>query len=74
MAIELSPLTGVLKEESVIIDFGQFEGKSVLEICDDFPNFYEYLVEQKKEGNFSIKRNADKSYRLYINDYLNTIH
>ena len=32
MAQEQSPLTGIIEEDKVVIDFGEFEGKSVLEI------------------------------------------
>ena len=66
MAQETSPLTGILKEEQVFIDFGEHEGKSVLEISDTNPDFYDYLVGQKEVGNFAIRRSRDKSFRLYV--------
>jgi hypothetical protein len=62
----VSPLTGVIAEENVVIDFGEFEGKSVLEIADLFPDFYQYLIQQKDLGNFYIKRSKDKVFRLYV--------
>ncbi len=65
---DLSPVTGILAEEHVVIDFGEHEGKSVLEISDTTPNFYEFLIEQKESGNFAIRRTRDKIYRLYINE------
>jgi len=72
MAQEQSPLTGIIAEEKVVIDFGEFEGKSVLEIADTRPEFYQFLVEQKEQGNFSIRRTKDKIYRLYVHQgYLN---
>ncbi len=69
---EISPVTGILAEENVFIDFGEHEGKSVLEISDTTPNFYEFLKEQKDDGNFAIRRTKEKTYRLYINE--NTIN
>jgi hypothetical protein len=66
MAQLQSPLTGIIEEDKVVIDFGEFEGKSVLEIADTKPDYYEFLVNQKESGNFSIRRTKDKIYRLYI--------
>ena len=66
MQQEVSPLTGILAEETVVIDFGENEGKSVLEIADTMPEFYDYLVTQRQEGNFSIRRTKDKIFRLYV--------
>jgi hypothetical protein len=66
MAQAQSPLTGIIEEDKVVIDFGEFEGKSVLEIADTKPEYYEFLVTQKESGNFSIRRTKDKVYRLYI--------
>jgi len=66
MAQDLSPLTGIIAEDKVVIDFGEYEGKSVLEIADTRPDFYQYLVEQKESGNFAIRRTKDKVFRLYI--------
>jgi len=64
--IEESPLTGILKEENVYIDFGEHEGKSVLEIADTAPSFYTYLMDQKDVGNFAIRRDQNKLFRLYL--------
>jgi hypothetical protein len=66
MAQALSPLTGIIEEDKVVIDFGEFEGKSVLEIADTRPEYYEFLMSQKELGNFAIRRTKDKIYRLYI--------
>lgn len=63
---EVSPLTGILAEDAVVIDFGEHEGKSVLEIADTCPDFYGYLINQRVEGNFSIRRTKDKIFRLYV--------
>lgn len=65
-AKEQSPLTGILKEESVVIDFGEHEGKSVLQINDENPEFYSFLVEQREQGNFAIRRSKDKVFRLFV--------
>lgn len=65
---EVSPLTGILAEESVVIDFGEHEGKSVLEIADTNPDFYNFLISQREEGNFVIRRSKDKIFRLYVHN------
>ncbi|MAZ48890.1 MAG: hypothetical protein CME65_10020 [Halobacteriovoraceae bacterium] len=66
LPVEVSPLTGIIAEEAVVIDFGEHEGKSVLEINDTCPDFYSYLVDQRETGNFSIRRMKNKEYRLYV--------
>lgn len=66
----ISPLTGILEEDKVFIDFGEHEGKSVLEVADTLPDFYQYMVEVKESGNFFIRRGKDKLFRLYINESL----
>jgi broad specificity phosphatase PhoE len=72
MAQEQSPLTGIIAEDKVVIDFGEFEGKSILEIADTRPDYYQFLLDQKENGNFSIRRTKDKVFRLYIHqNYLN---
>ncbi len=63
---EVSPLTGIIAEDLVVIDFGEHEGKSVLEIADTEPDFYNFLIDQRIEGNFSIRRSKDKIFRLYV--------
>jgi broad specificity phosphatase PhoE len=70
MAQELSPLTGIIEEDKVVIDFGEFEGKSVLEIADTRPEYYQFLLTQKDTGNFSIRRTKDKIFRLYVHQSL----
>jgi len=62
-----SPVTGVIDEGLVIIDFGKYEGKSVQEIADLDPVFYEKLATEKENGVFAIRRHRDKTFRLYIN-------
>ncbi|HLE12917.1 MAG: hypothetical protein A2504_13195 [Bdellovibrionales bacterium RIFOXYD12_FULL_39_22] len=66
MAQEASPLTGIIEEDKVFVDFGEHEGKSVLEIADTFPDFYDFLIERKNSGRCSIRRSKDKTFRLYI--------
>ena len=63
---ELSPLTGIIEEDQVIVDFGEHEGKSVLEVADTLPDFYEYLIEKKNTGLCTIRRSKDKCFRLYV--------
>jgi hypothetical protein len=65
-----SPLTGVLEEDTVVIDFGEHEGKSVLQVNDENPEFYSFLLEQKEQGNSMIKRTKDKTFKLYVTSNL----
>lgn len=67
MSSVASPLTGVIDEKDVIIDFGEFEGRSVLEVKDANPAVYQQLVQEKEQDNIAIRRNRDKSFRLYMN-------
>mgnify|MGYP003394164754 CR=1 FL=1 len=62
-----SPVTGVIDEGLVIIDFGKYEGKSVQEIHVVDPIFYERLASERENGVFAIRRHRDKTFRLYIN-------
>jgi hypothetical protein len=72
MAIqETSPITGILEEDRVFIDFGEHEGKSVLEIADTLPLYYDFLINQKNDGMCAIRRCRDKIFRLYVSRTLN---
>ena len=66
MKEETSPLTGIILEDQVFVDFGEHEGKSVLEIADTLPEYYEYLIEQKNQGMCAIKRGKNKFFRLHV--------
>lgn len=68
MAIPTSPLTGILEEDKVYIDFGEHEGKSILEVADTLPDFYDFLCEKKLNGKCIIRRSKDKSFRLYLSN------
>jgi hypothetical protein len=63
---EVSPLTGIFEEDRVYIDFGEHEGKSILEVSDTLPDFYNYLINEKSNGKCSIKRAKDKTFRLHL--------
>ena len=63
---ETSPLTGILEEDKVFVDFGEHEGKSILEIADTCPDYYEFLINAKNDGRCLIRRIKDKSFRLYV--------
>ena len=67
MAANASPVTGVIDEGLVIIDFGKYEGKSVEEIAALDRHFYDRLATEKENGVFAIRRHRDKTFRLYIN-------
>lgn len=60
-----SPVTGIIEEKDVIIDFGKYEGRTVSEIAEEDPDFYNVLASQK--DNFAIRRHRDKTFRLYMN-------
>ncbi|RYZ99072.1 MAG: hypothetical protein EOP11_19895 [Proteobacteria bacterium] len=66
----VSPLTGVIEEQDVIIDFGQYEGSSVSQLKNVDPDLYQQLVQEKENDNIAIRRNKDKSFRLYMNPLL----
>lgn len=63
---EVSPLTGILEEDQVFIDFGEHEGKSILEVSDTHPEYYDFLIEKKNDGRCAIRRSRDKIFRLYV--------
>ncbi len=67
MSQATSPITGIIDESQVIIDFGKYEGRSVKEVAEVDPDFYSNLVNEKGEGVYAIRRHRDKSFRLYLN-------
>ncbi len=62
-----SPITGIIDEANVIIDFGKHEGKTVREVSEADPEFYTSLADDKGEGVYAIRRHRDKTFRLYLN-------
>lgn len=66
----VSPLTGVIEESDVIVDFGQYEGQSVMDVKAADPDLYHQLVHEKENDNIAIRRNKDKTFRLYMNPLL----
>ena len=68
----VSPLTGIIEESQVFIDFGRYEGRTVSEVADADPEFYQRLIEQKE--HFAIRRHRDKTFRLYINPLFTLDH
>ncbi len=64
---QTSPVTGIIEETDVVIDFGKHEGRTVHEIADLDPAFYQRLASEKDSGIFAIRRHRDKTFRLYIN-------
>ena len=67
MSQSTSPITGIIDESEVIIDFGKYEGKSVQQIAELDHEFYEKLATEKENGSFAIRSTRDKTFRLYIN-------
>ena len=74
MSASSSPVTGIIDENLVIIDFGKYEGKSVQEVAELDPGFYHKLAAEKENGSFAIRRHRDKTFRLYINPLSNMDH
>jgi hypothetical protein len=62
-----SPITGIIDESAVVIDFGKHEGKTVKELAELDPEFYSALAGDKGEGVYAIRRHRDKTFRLYLN-------
>ncbi len=62
-----SPITGIIDERNVVIDFGKYEGRTVSEMAELDPDFYQKLASEKENGVFAIRRQRDKTFRLYIN-------
>ena len=62
-----SPITGIIDERNVFIDFGKYEGKTVFEMSEIDPDYYQKLAAEKENGIFAIRRHRDKTFRLYIN-------
>ena len=71
MSATASPVTGIIEEQLVIIDFGKYEGKNVQEVSELDPIFYERLATEKENGVFAIRRERDKTFRLYVNPLSN---
>ena len=62
-----SPVTGIIDEANVIVDFGKYEGKTVREVAAVDPEFYQRLAAERDRGVFAIRRHRDKSFRMYVN-------
>ena len=62
-----SPVTGIIDEKQVVIDFGKYEGRTVHEVAELDRDFYNKLATEKENGLFAIRRQKNKSFRLYIN-------
>jgi len=67
MSNQASPITGVIDEELVIIDFGKYEGRNIKDVAEVDPEFYQKLVAEKENGAYAIRRHRDKTFRLYVN-------
>lgn len=66
MADATSPISGIIEEDKVFLDFGEHEGKSLLEIADTEPDYYDFLIDKKEDGQCAIRRSKDKIFRLYV--------
>lgn len=63
----LSPITGIIDEALVVVDFGKYEGKTIQEVSELDPEFYASLKSEKENGSYAIRRHKDKTFRLYVN-------
>ncbi len=70
MSANISPLTGVIDENMVFVEFGQYEGQTVSQVRQLDPELYQQLVQEKEQDHVAIRRNRDRSYRLYMNPLL----
>jgi broad specificity phosphatase PhoE len=59
MSQSQSPVTGIIDESIVILDFGKHEGKTVKDICAEDPEFYSSLVDEKGEGVYAVHSRRD---------------
>lgn len=66
---EMSPLTGVIHEEEVFLEFGKYQGKSVKEVASLDPVFYDELVEAKEQGFYAMRRHSARVFYLYPNPF-----
>jgi hypothetical protein len=65
---DVSTLTGIIDENLVILDFGRHEGRSVQYLRVYDPDYYDSLVEVKKDHYaLAIRRHRDRTFRLYVN-------
>jgi hypothetical protein len=64
---QTSPITGILDESEVILDFGKHEGRTVKDLQFLDPELYAFLAGEKADGSFAIRRHRDKTFRLYLN-------
>jgi len=62
-----SRVTGIIEEALVVVDFGKHEGKTIKQVAESDPEFYEQLANERETGMFAIRRQRDKSFRLYLN-------
>lgn len=67
MANVASPITGVIDEAIVIVEFGKYEGRTVRDVSEIDPQFYQVLAGERERGVYAIRRHRDKTFRLYIN-------
>ena len=51
----VSPITGIIEEDQVFIDFGEHEGKSILEVADT-PLIIITFCDRKENGHCIIRR------------------
>lgn len=59
-------ITGIIDEDQVFLDFGDYEGRSLYEVSDKDPSFYNCLLEEKEKGNLLMKRDKYKLFKLTL--------
>ncbi|MCC7440838.1 MAG: hypothetical protein IT285_04350 [Bdellovibrionales bacterium] len=67
MSTQNSPVTGILDESHVVLDFGKYEGRTIRDVSEIDPDFYQALANDRESGRFAIRRHRDKTFRLFLN-------
>ena len=58
MSANNSPLTGIIEETQVIIDFGQYEGQSVEDVRRIDPSFIDQLIKEKESQKVPAEKES----------------
>ncbi len=66
MSQGLGPITGIIAEDQVVLDFGDYEGRSLYEIAYVDPEFYSSLITEKERGNILMIRDKCKIVKLTL--------
>tara|TARA_Y100000590_G_scaffold446762_1_gene580943 strand:+ start:4028 stop:4243 length:216 start_codon:yes stop_codon:yes gene_type:complete len=65
MSQVMSPVTGIIEEELVTIHFGEHRGKTVKDIQEIDPEFYQKLIELSESGRSALRRGMNRTFDLF---------